>query len=84
MHCSDNILVDIHLYQQFPLGALLPPLLFATLHLPHAPPFRYWSRAWQAFVGGRVGILSREWTAPSTTCRASRIEWTRGNPTQHR
>ena len=31
-----------------------------------------------------MGILGVEWTGPSTMCRASRIEQTRGNPTQHR
>ena len=35
-------------------------------------------------VGGRVGTLSVEWTAPSTMCRASRIEQTHSDPTQHR
>ena len=31
-------------------------------------------------VGGRVGILSIEYNSPSTTCRNSRMGWTRNDP----
>jgi len=67
-----------------PVNNNLPFTSKHTSGTPVGVPYEVRCQTVSHLVGGRVGTLHVDSTAPSTMCETSRIEQTRGDPTWHR